>query len=479
MFPSLLEEAQALVVKGAVDEAIQKLGLFLNGEFYHDEALFMLGGCLLAKGMNGLGAVITSAAVDARATKGRSFPEALMNLGAAYKAEHRNQTAEQIWIDALRHETLPRERAKILTNIAGLYVNEGQPETAIEWCDRALKEDPANHGAHCNRGMACLELGRWKEGWEGWRHTSGSGDRQQRRYRDIPVWDGTPGLHVIAWGDQGIGDEIFYAHCLRDLARVCRKVTLDCHPRQPALFRRSFPEFAVHGTRKHLTELDWLHDCDADAAVALADLPGFFRNSDDDWGDGAAYLKACSDQKHDWKLQHIIAEPVLNRRLRIGLSWTGGSKRTRQDLRSLALEQLEPIVRARPDAQWFSLQYTPEAARQVCELEERTGVRIAHYPGWVECHDYDRTASFVGSLDLVITVCTTAHHLAGALGVPCWTLVPSRPSWRYGAKDWHRKPGQGKWDRSPWYGSVRLYRQQRDGVWDESIAQIARDLECL
>jgi hypothetical protein len=68
------------------------------------------------------------------------------------------------------------------------------------------------------------------------------------------------------------------------MARACRKVTLDCHPRRLELFRRSFPEFAVHGTRKHLTDLlDWLHDCDADAAVALADLPGFFRNSDDDW----------------------------------------------------------------------------------------------------------------------------------------------------------------------------------------------------
>lgn len=449
-----LEEAKALIVKGAVDAAIQRLTEFLNGDFFNEEALFMLGACWQAKGMNGLSAVLTSAAVDARVARGKPFPEALLNLGGAYKAEHRNDTAAKVWADALRQETMPRERAKIMVNIAGLYVNEGSPETAIEWCDRALAEDPKCHGAYANRAMACLELGRWREGWEGWKHTYATGDRNMRRYGEIPAWDGTPGLHVIAWGDQGVGDEIFYASCLRDLQRVCRKVTFDCHPRLPELFKRSFPGIAVHGTRKDLTELDWLRDCDADAAVALADLPGFFRN-EGEW-DGRPYLEAMPCGRS-------------SDRLRIGISWTGGTKRTRTDLRSLPIEALEPILRAKPEAQWFSLQYTPDAARQVCELEERAGIRISHYPGWVECFDYDRTASFVASLDLVITVCTTAHHLGGALGIPTWTLVPSRPSWRYGTKG----------ETLPWYGSARLFRQGKDGDWPGVVERVARELADL
>lgn len=467
--PTKLDIAKSLIVKGDVDAAIQELSLFLNGDFFHDEALMMLGALVQGKGMNGVAAVLTSAAIDARAVTNRPFPEALMNLGAAYKAEHRNDIAAKVWADALAQETIPRARSRIMTNIAGLYINENDPEKAIAWCDRALREDPKNYGAHANRGIACLELGRWREGWAGWSHTYATGDRNLRRYGDLPVWSGTPGLHVIVWGDQGVGDEIYYASCLRDLQRVCRKVTLDCHPRLPALFARSFPEITVHGTRKDLTELEWLRDCDANAAICLADLPGILRNTDDEWSDGAAYLlpdlpsSLGALDKAPRRREPIEGRPYP---LRIGLSWTGGTKRTRTDLRSLPIEALEPILKARPDAQWFSLQYTPDAARDVCQLEERTGIRISHFPGYVECFDYDRTASFVGSLDLVITVCTTAHHLGGALGIPTWTLVPSRPSWRY----------QIKGETLPWYASARLFRQEQDGDWSGPIQRIAREL---
>ena len=473
MVPTLLDEAKALVLKGDADGAIRKCSEYLNGDFFHDEALFMLGGCFMAGGMNGLAAVCTSAAIDARRAQNKTFPEALMNLGGIYKSEHKNDVAAKIWAEALKQETIPRERSKIMTNIAGLYVNESQPETAIEWCNKALKEDPKNHGAMVNRGMAHLELGHWREGWEGWRETYATGDRRRRFYGDtIPEWNGQMGKSVIVYGDQGVGDELYYASMLTEMGQICRKVTLDCHPRLPALFKRSFPDFDVHGTRKDLTELPWLRDCDAEAAVGIADLPCFLRNTADEWGAGKAYLQA----DNGWASFGAPAPPNGDLRLhegprqkRIGLSWTGGTKRTRTDLRSLPLEALEPILRARPDAQWFSLQYTPDAARQVCELEERTGIRIAHYPGWVECFDYDRTASFVASLDLVVTVATTVHHLAGALGIPVWTLVPSRPSWRY----------QVKGERLPWYASARLFRQEADGDWSGPIAQVAKELESL
>lgn len=455
MFSGPLDEAKVLISRGDLAPAIQILSQFLNSEFWHDEALMMLGACHISVGNNGLGAVLSSAAIDARMAKtGKPYNEAMMNLGAAHKAEHNNEDAGKVWLDALKHETAPSERAKLMVNIAGLFVNEAQPERAVTWCDRALQEDPKCHKARVQRGMACLELGRWREGWDGWKHTYAAGDRHRKRYGELPPWDGEPGKHVIVYGDQGIGDEIWAASCLADLQKASRKVTLDCHPRLDALFRRSFPEIEVHGSRKDLSELAWLAKSDAEAHVCLADLPGFFRN-EGEW-DGRPYLRP--GHRTD-----LFAKKC------IGISWTGGTKRTRTDLRSLPLEALEPILRARPDARWFSLQYTPDAARQVCELEETTGLRVAHYPGCVECYDYDRTASFVASLDLVITVCTTVHHLAGALGVPCWTLVPSRASWRYGHKG----------DAVPWYGSAKLFRQAEDGDWSGPVERIARGLADL
>jgi hypothetical protein len=282
-----------------------------------------------------------------------------------------------------------------------------------------------------------------------------------RTYPGIPQWDGSPGQTVIVWGDQGIGDEIYFASCLKDMERHCKRVILDCHPRLPALFQRSFPNVEAHGTRKDLSDLPWVKDCGADASVSLSDLPYYFRRNGE-W-DGKPYLVPGS-------LDFGLAKRIAGKK-RIGISWAGGTKKTRTDLRSLSLMALEPIIRARPDAEWYSLQYTENgpldnAAREVCEFEEKTGIRVSHFPGWVECHDYDRTASFVASLDLVITVGTTIHHLGGALGVPTWTMVPSRPSWRY----------QIEGDTLPWYGSARLFRQERDGDWAGVVERIAGEL---
>lgn len=455
MEPNLLEQGKALVMKGDVDGAINTLTEYLNDDFFNDEALFMLGNCFINKGKNGLAAVVTSAAVDARAARQKIFPEALMNLGACYKAEHRIDVAGRVWADALRQETVPRERSKILANLASLHINEGSPKQAIEICDAALREDPKNYGAMGNRGLACLELGRWREGWDGWQRTYDNGDRIKRRYPGVPDWDGSPGKTVIVWGDQGVGDEIYFASCLRDMAKVCKKVILDCHPRLDKLFQRSFPKFEVHGDRKTLTELNWLPDCGAEASTAFSDLPGFFRN-EGEW-DGEPYLEADS----------LPGVTTYNPKPRIGLSWTGGVKKTRTELRSLPIEMLRPILEVGGrQAQWFSLQYTPHAAREVCELEEKTGIRISHFPGWVECFDYDRTASFIGSMDLIITVCTTAHHIGGALGVPTWTLVPNRPSWRY----------QLTGETLPWYKSARLFRQREGEDWGPVVDRVAEAL---
>ena len=455
MFSDPLNEAQVYAMRGDHEAAIKVLLEYINNDFFHPESLFILGASFQAKGFNGMSAVLTSAAIDARAAKGQKFPEAVTNLGNCYKMEHDHLTAEKIFLDALRLETLAKDRANIMNNIASLHINNADPEIAIEWCDRALLEHPKNHPAAANRGLACLELARWREGWKGYAHTYFTGDRVRKEYAGVPVWKGRPDQTVIVWGDQGIGDEIFFANSLNDMVAYSKRVVLDCHPRLEHLFRRSFPNVEVHGTRKDLSKVDWFEESGADGAIALSELPEFFRNEDADWKP-EAYLKADPI----FPLDKLVP--------RIGISWTGGTKPTRQELRSFPIETLEPIIRVRPEAEWFSLQYTPNAAREVCEFQEKTGIRVAHFPGYVECFDYDKTASFVNSLDLVITVCTSIHHLSSALGRPTWTLVPSKPSWRY----------QIKGETLPWYGSARCFRQEGND-WSSAFEQVVEALKAF
>ena len=118
MFAGPLDEAKVLISRGDISPAIQVLSQFLNDDFWHDEALFMLGACYIAQGMNGLGAVTTSAAIDARmAKKGKPFPEALLNLGAAHKADHDNANDEKAWRDSLGHETMPRRARRYIGSL--------------------------------------------------------------------------------------------------------------------------------------------------------------------------------------------------------------------------------------------------------------------------------------------------------------------------------------------------------------------------
>lgn len=422
----------------------------LNGNFFDAHTLFELGKHLQAEGLHGLAAVVESAAIDVRFATGEPFPEAQLVLGLCYKAAGNREMAERIWKDALRMETLPAGRADLLHNLSGICLNDGRPKMALRYADDALLECPTHAGARANRGLACLEMGRWAEGWDGFAACYDTGDRQRRVYGNTPEWDGSTAKTVIVYGDQGLGDEIMFANCLPDMIRD-NNVILDCHPRLLTLFTRSFPEARVHGTRKRpVSELYWEHA--VDASIGLADLPRFYRRCAADWK-GGAYLKASQGRDRGKRPE------------RIGFAWGGGSKATRGDLRSIPLEMLEPIFAELKGRELISLDYRPEAEKEIERFWKKAGIDLKHDKDTLLAYDYDRTAALVASLDLVITVCTTIHHLAGALGVPCWTLVPRTPSWRYGVKG----------DRVPWYDSVKLFRQEVTGDWGP-IERICEEL---
>jgi ADP-heptose:LPS heptosyltransferase len=133
----------------------------------------------------------------------------------------------------------------------------------------------------------------------------------------------------------------------------------------------------------------------------------------------------------------------------------------------MPLKALKPLVSSFK-ADWHSLQYHESAAPEVCRFEEETGIRIAHYPGALTAENYDRTAALVASLDLVITVCTTVMHLAGAMGIPCWVMTPHRAPWVMGTEG----------DDMPMYRSVRLFRQRSDEAdWSGVLSRISAELQ--
>lgn len=453
---SAFEQAKVHADRNETDESIKHLVDALNEDVGNVDAAMMLGGALIEKGNFGVGAIISRFAVDGYKAKGARAAQAMRNLGSAFKAMHREDEAEIHFKMALLEESDPRQRALINASLGTCFVHRGTPEKAIEYFNEGLKLWPDNEMLRFNRGLALLEIEQWEQGWADLHKGFHTGARRQRHYGDLPIWDGSSGKTVIIWGEQGIGDELLYASCIPDMMKVCKRVIFDCHPRLVNLFARSFPTLDLHGTRKQMNVgLEWIEDANAEAHICVSDLPMFFRNRDEDFP-GDPYLKAVPNYPRKDSRFH-------NSRRRIGISWEGGTQKTRTDLRSIPLALWAPLLRSL-DAEIYSLQYTDSAAQQVCEFEEKHNIRVRHLPGMVQPRDYDVTAGFVASMDTIITVTTTICDLAGSLGVPTWCLVPSQPPWRYA----------GTRDRSIWYNSVNLVRQKPEERWEHVLARVAQ-----
>jgi hypothetical protein len=428
---NLFEQAQLLQVSGKYAEAEPIYDQLLTQNHDNPGLLATLGTLYLQ--MDKLGLAIS---LLERAVSKNPCGDVFCNLGIAYKQSGQYEKCKEAFKRAMKFNP----SAETMANYAALFVNVGTPDEAVKHAKKALKADPNCPMAHWNLGIAELELGNWESGWEHheWGYKTMPPMRIHRG-RELPEWDGSPGK-VWVYGEQGIGDEIMFASMIPDLLKT-NEVVFECHQRLQTLFKKSFGIECI-GTREE-KETPWVKDHNPQWRISVASLGKFFRKNRESFP-GTPYLKA---------------EPLETpKKYRVGISWTGGLKPGRIATRAVPLPWWDSILAN--DCEFVSLQYTD------CEADlqavEKKGFSIKTYPE-VTAHDYYETARLVKSCDLVISVCTSVIHLAGALGVPCWVMTPNKPAWRYGVSG-----------GMPWYRSVRLYRQKDD--WMPVIERIGFDL---
>ena len=416
-------------------EAARLLGKHLDDNWLDPEALFHLGVCFMQTENTGL-------AYHCFKASGEIFggePAVWHNIGKLHHEKQRESEAEECFFKALK---IKPAFALALEGVAMTRLNEGDPAAAISYANRALVENPDACEARTNRGMAYLFQKRWAEGW---RDYKGNVNRDKNRklfdYNGAEVWDGSPGKDLVITCEQGIGDEISFASCIPDVMKISKSVTIECDGRLEKLFTRSFPPCKVHGTRYKKTIPKWRGEGPWDAKTTISQLPEYFRNKDSDFP-GTPYLVPDPEKAIQWK---ALLES-LGKKPKIGLTWTGGIPHTGQKRRSITLDTYEPLFKA-VDAEWISLQYKEH---EVKEAEEKYGIKIHDWEWGTRVFDYDQTVALISQLDLVISVCTTVVHVAGGVGTECWTLVPTKPMWRYML--------EGEW--FPWANSVKLYRQK-------------------
>ena len=334
----------------------------------------------------------------------------------------------------------------------------GRQAEALAMFDEAVALQPDEPLATYQRGFVRLATGDLAGGWADYetrlRHAPFLANNiyapaaVSERLETAPTREDLAGRRVLVIREQGLGDQVMFAGALAELAATASQVVCLADERLRRLFTQSFPQVAFREPR-FLTEAAE----PAERVMSIGSLGYAFRRRAEDFP-GAPYLKPSPDSQARW------AERLgPGTGLRIGLSWRGGTALTRAHARSMPLERLASLLDL-PGCEFVSLQYGDVRAEVEAVNAGRPRQVRAFEPAEVD--DYADLAGLMANLDLVVSVQTSALHLAGALGVPAIGLIPRVAEWRYGA--------QG--DTMPWYGSVRLFRQGEDGDWGPVIARV-------
>ena len=336
--------------------------------------------------------------------------------------------------------------------------NLKRDELALTSYDEALHLQPGHADAHFNKGLTLLNRCDFAAGWGEYEWRWDSANFPSRRPDiDLPEWDGKKtGGGLLAWAEQGIGDEILYGSMLEEIASRAGRLTVTMDVRLVALFRRTLPQL------RFLPRDQPIPPGMAEQQVAMGSIGRFLRRTDVQFPrDGKAWLQA--DPQRVEALRPRIAVP--GKRL-IGLSWRSQNVRV-GGFKSLALADLLPLL-SQPDLAFVDLQYG-DTSDERRALWQSSGIDIHHLDDIDNFKDIDGLAALIDACDAVVTVSNVTTHLAGGLGKAAFQLTPySR------GKLWYWHDGE---PRSRWYPSVRLFRQQADGNWAGALAALIAALQ--
>lgn len=391
------------------------------------------------------------------------YREAWENLGVVLQEQERLDDALDSYTRALRIERCSPVARKNIGNVLRVM---GRLDEAEQHYREALDCNPLNSEVAVQYGATLLSKGDYAGAWHWyeWRYWDPASLAVSPPCRiPLPKWNGAPlgEGKLLLYGEQGIGDEIMFASCLVDAASQAGSTVLLCAARLAPLFARSFPSLTV--LPRAAGALTVLPEAAAqcDVRMSLAGLPRYFRNTVESFP-GEPYLRADEGVVTQWR-QRLAQTPG---RIKVGLSWHGGAARRAQEARSVALERLAPLF-AHPDIDFINVQYG-EHREEIARLNATLLRPLICYDEIDPLQDMDGFAALLSALDLVITVDNSTAHLAGALGVPTWLLLPAHADWR-----WARQR-----EDTPWYRTVRLFWQSAPGheAWTGVINRVVAEL---
>jgi tetratricopeptide (TPR) repeat protein len=338
---------------------------------------------------------------------------------------------------------------------------------ALHSLDRAIAIDPNHALAHFTRSLVYLVLGDLQNGWREfewrWNNEHCVTSREKRNFRQ-PLWLGDEpigGRTILVHCEQGLGDTIQFSRFVKLLAERGATVIFEVPESLYELLRGSLEGVALWVRRgEPLPPFE--------CYCPLLSLPLAFETTLETIPSEIPYLRADPRRVQYWR-ERLGARTGL----RVGVVWSGGVRpdlpelQPLNDRRNIPLRKLAALKLA--NIEFVSLQKGQPAEGELAELKASCWEGPELLDHTRELHDFGETAALIEQLDLVISVDTATVHLAGALGKPVWMLDRFDACWR-----WLRDRSD-----SPWYPSVRLYRQRQRGDWEGVVQRVRRDLEHL
>jgi len=338
--------------------------------------------------------------------------------------------------------------AEAYANLGALSAEVGDFEAALAAYRDACRVRPEFILARLNYALLLLQLERYAEGWNEheWRWQDPDFARSLRPC-PTPLWDGKEDRDrtILLHAEQGFGDAMQFFRYWPLVAERVGRVVIECHPELCRLFAANVPADVAIVSR----EVDDAALQTFDAHLAMMSLPlvlGRF-GPGESLPTGPTYLRADPLLREQWRTR---IGPRCG--LRVGLVWAGSPRHCHDYRRSLDPEHFEPLL-GLPGIEFYRLQMGAAAIDGLIDFTPALT-------------DFAETAALVAELDLVITVDTAVAHLAGAMGRPVWLLLPFFPDWRWGLER----------ETTPWYASMRLFRQPVRGDWPAVIRRVSEEL---
>jgi tetratricopeptide (TPR) repeat protein len=374
-------------------------------------------------------------------------PHALYNRGNALRTLGRELEAVAAYDQTLA--AMPRQ-VSAWHNRGLALAAQNRHEDALQSFGQALAIEPNHADSHFNAAASLLTLGDWRRGFAEyeWRwKRSGMG---ARRSFSKPLWLGEfplAGRTILLHAEQGLGDTVQFARYAPVLAASGAKVLIESPPELTELLRSLDGVAAVATRGEALSPFD--------LQCPLVSLPLACRTEVATIPASASYLHPPESLIERWRPRLEVLGP-----LRVAIAWSGRPSHPNDRRRSMALTDLAPLLEV-PDVRFVSVQRDVRASDAAMLAAEP---RVVHLGD--DLADFSETAAVLSLCDLVICVDTSVAHVAGALGRPTWLMVPFQPDWRWllGRED------------SPWYPTMRLFRQSAIGDWTGVSARLCNEL---